>query len=227
MVLLAPSYQNRLSGSDTVKNWEKLRTKLRRNPKKLKHWKKAYDFLAKRLETRYLKPIRDIRKQGDYNGEGFAIMTLLCSLIEFLEATWQGKVYRHYKDLNEGEALKSYEYSNSSRMFTDFLCKKPPFAAVFSRASERKSALAKDFYVKLRCSLLHHASTEGKWLIRVDNENCFYEEREGWRVIDRNKFEKAMKTYLKWYKQQLFHQPKVQEAFIRKMNSLAQVEIEA
>ena len=53
-------------------------------------WECAYkDFFLKRLDDRYFKPLDIIIHNGKNAGEGFSIMAIICSLIEFLESYYQ------------------------------------------------------------------------------------------------------------------------------------------
>src|SRR5712692_10620294 len=73
------------------------------------------DALAKyfrpRLDLRYLNPIKLLQEHGTFQGEGFSILAIQCTLIEFLEATIQGISYRF---LRRDETLGPYEYASSS-----------------------------------------------------------------------------------------------------------------
>lgn len=59
-------------------------------------WAEAFEvFLLKRLESRYLSPIKRLQKEGPGEGEGFTIVSIQCALIEFLAACYEGRIYRH------------------------------------------------------------------------------------------------------------------------------------
>src|SRR5437016_3472151 len=95
-------------------------------------WQKAFeDFFQERLRLRYLNPIRILQQNGTFQGEGFSILAIQCSLIEFLESTVQGLTYRY---LRKGNTLGAYEYSSSRKIFTGFLCNRHPFARQFSES---------------------------------------------------------------------------------------------
>lgn len=208
----------RIAGFKTVSDWKDLRNNIRINPDDQNLWNKAYDLFEERLETRYFKPIRDIKNNDKQNGEGFSIVTVLCSLIEFLETTWSGEIYRYCND----SQLQSSEYNRSKLKFISFFENRPPFDSVFTSTN----GLAQEFYENVRCGLLHEASTKLNWIIRVDNQNEFYEFRDREHVIDRNIFEKRIKEYLKYYKTQLLNHANLQNAFVRKMNGVAGLEID-
>jgi len=206
----------KIAGNKSVKDWKILRNKLRDNFD-ISLWQEAYDFFEIRLNTRYFKPINAIKGQDKYMGEGFSITAILCSLIEFLETTWTGEKYKFCRD-NE---LKDFEYNKSREKFISFLENRPPFSNVFSN----KDDLALQFYQNVRCGLLHEASTKLNWIIRTDNNTEFYEFRDGEHVIDRELFEIKIKEFLKHYKTKLFENIPLQNAFIRKMNSISGLEL--
>ncbi|MGR3301298.1 MAG: hypothetical protein ACUZ8I_02230 [Candidatus Scalindua sp.] len=206
----------KIAGTKSVKDWKILRNKLRDNLDN-SLWLEAYGFFENRLNTRYFNPIDAIKTQDKFIGEGFSITAILCSLIEFLETTWTGEKYRFCAD-NE---LGDYEYNRSKLKFISFLENRPPFSNVFSN----KDGLALQFYENVRCGLLHEASTKLNWIIRTDNNSEFYEFRNGEHVIDRNLFEIKIKEFLKYYRTQLLENVFLQNAFIRKMNSIAGLEL--
>jgi len=80
-----------------------------------------------------------MQEHGTFNGEGFAIAALQCTLIEFLESTEQGinYVYRNADPVQ-------HQDSWSGDVFSSFLTKRRPFAACFDEAA------AKSFYEGMR-----------------------------------------------------------------------------
>jgi hypothetical protein len=135
-----------IAGIKTVGDWKDLKQKLL-GSKDSKLWEKAFkDFFYARLRCRYLRPIDSIKIKEKYLGEGFSIMTILCSLIEYLEATYQGKSYRY---LRRGESLGPHEYNMSKEIFVSFLTQRTPFNSYFD------PHLAEEFYKNVRCGLLH------------------------------------------------------------------------
>ena len=209
-------YEHRIAGDKTVKDWVDMRELLRQNPTRSDLWGQAFDIFYKRIHTRYLEPIEDIVADDKMKGEGFAIMTIVCSLIEALEATWQGEKYTTKLD----HELAAYEYNRSRRKFVSFLVNRPPFRDVFDRP------LAEAFYKNIRCALLHEAETNEDWFIRVDNPMSFYECTNGQHIIDRNRFVDALRNYLHWYRKRLLSDAERQAAFVRKMNSICGLDME-
>lgn len=206
----------KIAGDKSVNDWKILRNKLRDSSNNCL-WQEAYDFFENRLNTRYFNPINAIKNQDKYIGEGFSITAILCSLIEFLETTWTGEKYKLCCD----NKLNDFEYNGSKKKFISFLENRPPFSNVFSD----KDGLALQFYENVRCGLLHEASTKLNWIIRTDNNSEFYEFINGEHVIDRELFEIKLKEFLNHYNTQLLQNVSLQNAFIRKMNSIAGLEL--
>jgi len=207
----------KIAGNKTVLEWKNLRNKLRAKPNDTNLWNEAYEFFDERLQTRYFKAIKDIKDNDELNGEGFSITAILCSLIEFLESTYTGEIYRYCRD----NQLQQYEYNRSKEKFISFFENREPFNTLFTSTN----GLAVGFYENIRCGLLHEASTKSNWIIRVDNNSEFYEYRDGNNVIDRNIFESQIKKYLEHYKTELLLLKELQEAFIRKFNNIAGLDI--
>lgn len=169
------------------------------------------EYFRPRLDLRYLNPIRLLQKHGTFQGEGFSILAIQCTLIEFLEATVQGTSYRF---LRGGETLGPYEYASSSDVFVNFLRRRHPFAAHFG-----DDPIARDFYVGIRCGLLHEARTKNGWRIWANNQTGAIISRER-RIVYRDNFQAALDEFIRWYEAALPRTPELQEAFIRKFNSL-------
>jgi hypothetical protein len=176
-------------------------------------WRKIFEeYFLTRLELRYLAPIRVLQDCGTFQGEGFSIAAIQCSLIEFLESTIQGISYRY---LHRGETLGPYEYSSSSAIFRAFLTTRRPFAAEFDEQ------LAESFYVGVRCALLHEACTRDGWRIHAEHPT-----RAGQivsaseKVLFRNGFQRALLEFIEQYGAALTTSRDMQGAFVRKFNSL-------
>jgi hypothetical protein len=117
-----------IAGWKTADDWRALRSTLiiGGSPDR---WTQAFDqFFRTRLDLRYLNPVRVLQDHGTFQGEGFSILAIQCTLVEFLESTVQGIKYR-YPQI--GESLGTYEYSSSGNVFISFLCKRQPFANDF------------------------------------------------------------------------------------------------
>lgn len=170
-------------------------------------WAEAFDnFFLGRLRSRYLKPIAMLRDKGEWEGEGFTIVSIQCALIEFLAATRAGKNFRHKNP------QPPYEYNRSGELFRDFLCQTAPFSTLFSRAE------TDDFYSNVRCALLHEARTKNGWIIWSGGTAAIDCRR---RIIWRNNFQNTIEDYIKAYGVELTRDVLLQEAFLRKFNDLA------
>ncbi len=175
-------------------------------------WKKAFkSYFQARLSYRYLKPITTLQHSGTTAGEGFSIVAIQCSLIEFLESTLQGKSYRRRR--NGDPPLGQYEYSISSGIFESFLVNRPPFDREFTKP------LAHDFYESVRCGVLHEARTKNGWTILRKSKNGTVVEPD-LKIIYRDNFQSALLEFVEWYKRELPSRRDLQEAFLRKFNSL-------
>jgi len=176
-------------------------------------WQKAFkDYFEERLRLRYLNPIGILKKHGTLQGEGFSILATQCSLIEFLESTVQGLTYRH---LRRGETLGAFEYNDSGTLFKHFLCKRHPFASQFTEP------LATDFYLSIRCGLLHEARTKNGWKVWAEGPPAKILDGAK-RVVYRNNFQVALDEFIAWYDKALLSETELQDAFIRKFDSLCQ-----
>ncbi len=133
-------------------------------------------------------------------------MTLICSLIEFLQSCYEGKGYK----LN---ALESdFEYGKSGEKFKSFLVQHEPFKAVFtkpiSKPEKKIKTFADDFYSNVRCGLLHEAATNNSWVIKAENVSGNSKDfvdinDEGMKIIFRNNFFEAIKDYFTKYKEKI------------------------
>jgi hypothetical protein len=175
-------------------------------------WK---DIIAKfyqgRLQSRYFDPINKLQ-HGPSLGEGFAIVAIQCSLIEFLEGCVQGVNYKYARG---GPPLGSHEYSESMGIFRSFLSTRDPFRNDFT------PALAEDFYRKVRCGLLHEARTHGTWLVhdRHSSGRCLEPTTP---ILYRDNFQRAIESFAKTYAADVPGDPRLRAAFVRKFNHLCQ-----
>jgi hypothetical protein len=174
-------------------------------------WKKAYDeFFVARLNARYLEPIRVLQENGTFSGEGFSIVAIQCSLVEFLETTVRGVSYRYTRD---PKTLGPHEYSSSSTVFTEFLRSREPFRHHFDEAT------AVAFYENIRCGLLHEARTKGGWRIWAESTDGSIVDPNK-KIVYRNDFQTAFQTFITSYGIDLPQSADLQAAFIRKFDAL-------
>lgn len=208
MVTIMRAHDPLISPTKRASDWRDVRKNLTpgSNPQL---WKKVQrDFFASRISERYLRPIEQIQGDGRFRGEGFAIVALQCSLVEFLESTLQGKNYRLKKP---GE----HEYSDSGKMFKSFLQHREPFSADFDGET------SKSFYEDVRCGVLHEARTKKGWIIRAGNFSNRIIDGDN-RIVYRDAFQNALGTFFKWYALALPTEVKLQEAFRRKWDGLCE-----
>lgn len=189
-------------------HWTALSPKLQGGGADAATWEKAVmDFYRGRLQSRYLDAITSIRESGKGQGEGFAVMAIQCSLIEFLESCYQGINYKFKKP------QRPHEYKGSGKLFVSFLTKRPPFKAKFT------PALAREFYESVRCGVLHEASTKGAWRIWMSSGSAKIIDPDK-RIVFRDDFQNALETFIENYCAQVVSSPKLQRAFVRKFNYL-------
>jgi hypothetical protein len=198
----------RIAGQKTNDQWRAMRASLL-STKQVTLWEAAIaEFFLERLKTRYLVPIKTLIEDKKNAGEGFSIVAIQCSLIEFLEATRIGKTYKH--SAKESATV----YSNSKELFLTFLISRVPFSSHFSKAS------ALDFYENVRCGVLHEARTKHGWIILAKGATDAPVDVAG-RSIYRNTFQDALERYIDSYSAELLHDANLQRAFIRKFDDLA------
>lgn len=198
-----------IAGNKTKRDWILLRERLVSGDTEA--WEEAFsDYFNSRLEFRYFHPIQVLQNELHSTGEGFSICAIQCSLIEFLESTAQGKAYRY---LRGNEQLGPFEYGSSKGIFVEFLTTRKPFADYFSEIS------ATDFYISIRCGLLHEARTKNNWRIWATSG------RKGPvnvanKIVYRNEFQDALLQYVSAYGEELQGSKALKDAFIRKFDSL-------
>jgi hypothetical protein len=204
-----------IAGRKTVADWLAIRIDLN-NFAAVDLWESTFtDFFLTRLRERYLNPIDAVKNDGTYSGEGFSIMTILCSLIEFIESTYQGTNYK-YRGRN-APPLQPNEYSFSGEIFQNFLIGHEPFRSRFN------AALADSFYSNVRCGLLHEARTSGRWTIwgRSFDGQQIVEDKGGSLIVFRDDFYDAIKTFVEVdYKNEVLNSSNRKEAFLRKFDRL-------
>jgi hypothetical protein len=169
------------------------------------------NFFQERIETRYFKPIQAIDAIGSSKGEGFSIVAIQCSLIEFLGSTLEGTSYKHRPD--KTKPLGQFEYDDSGDLFVRFLTTAEPFKNSFSEAH------ARDFYKSVRCGLLHEARTKNGWTILSKKAPGACIDAVA-KTIYRRDLQIAFMAFSEWYGKSLPIEKALQEAFIRKFDSL-------
>ncbi len=218
----------KIAGLKTVTDWQKFVPILKKDPSP-ENWNEAYNrFLYERINTRYFKPIELLEDHGKNEGEGFAIVTIQCCLIEFLASIRLRTTFTKpdTKKCNVSDCtnkiIDNTNKINPSKIFTSFIKSNKPFATFFDSSNKADS-----FYHGIRCSLLHDAQTRDKWLIRakVRDEKLPKDALISWngptqkKILFRNNLQQALETYLVEYSKDLQQCKSLQAAFIKKFNS--------
>jgi len=212
-----------IAGLLSANDWRALRKTLKPGADE-DLWKKAFDdYFRQRLSLRYLEPIRRIQERDAFEGEGFSIVAIQCTLVEFLASTIEGKNYR-YRRKGDPE-LTDYEYKNSRDMFVRFLSEHAPFSRYFD------PEIALYFYENVRCPLLHEARTKNGWSIwawcfadglsdelRRDHAPPIDPEL---KIIFRDNLQMLFRRFIDEYGEKVISDVALQEAFIRKFDNLA------
>lgn len=202
------------SRSALPKDWPAIKATVRGDPSQ-DTWAAVADaVLRKRLKRLYFDPIHRLtREPGEPGqGEGFAILTIQCSVLEFLAALRKGWNFRH-GHTHQGE--DNY-YGNSKLLYTTFLSEEEPFAAFFTTRQR-----ADDFYTDIRCGLVHEGQTKNAWRIwrgRASDPLVDFEKK----AIYRDVMQRQIETYLDRYCHELASTVELQDAFIRKFDYLYQ-----
>ncbi len=200
-----------IAGFKTADDWKSSRATLASGNDPA-FWQKAFeDYFHARLSLRYLEPIRVLQENGTFQGEGFSIVAIQCTLIEFLESTVQGRNYRYRR--RGDPPLGPHEYSNGKDLFVRFLSTRTPFDKDFD------THLAREFYENVRCGLLHEARTKGGWTIWAKSPAASLVSATD-KTIYRDNFHAGLLEFIDWYKGALVLDASLQEAFIRKFDSL-------
>lgn len=209
-----------IAGGRTDDQWNMLRPTLEANRNDAALWGAAFDdYHMRRIDTRYFQPIAAIDGLGKSLGEGFAVVALFCSLIEFLETTEQGKNFKPSQPRSPHE----YGSGDSRNLFTSFLEKRIPFQSAFENQSHGSLSLANSFYSGVRCGVLHEAKTCGGWLIRNEGSNALLTTMsDGTVKLHRNRLKPMLDLYLSDFRKRLLAEPATQDAFVRRWNHLCQ-----
>ena len=217
------SFGKRLLDSDTkiaatksVESWIKFRDDILNNEPNI--WQRAYEnYFYQRIKTRYFDPIRFAHKIARSTGEGFAIVTLQCALVEFLGSLIEGKLFTKKE---EGKC-RLFEYNSSKKMMRVFFDWMP--------GSEFENSEFDKFYECIRCGLFHEARTKGDWKIWLStNHKSDVRYSQGKKIsidfankiVYRDLFQNDLYAWVKRYKERLLVDDKLQKAFVRRFDGL-------
>lgn len=222
----------RLFGLKTKGDWINLRTRILADPND-DIWPETIDLLNQRLKTRYFKPIARILGMDLETGEGFAAMTLVCSLLEFLQSCYEGRSFVLYAQPTR------FVYGSSSAEFKSFLEQHAPFQTVFlqpvSAPTNHIQTYADDFYKQVRCGLLHEAATGSGWTIRSTSSSSTQKpfvdvSDENNKIIYREIFVTEIENYCKAYYKKITDNENDQQGYplrdnlCRKFDSLCMID---
>lgn len=200
-----------IAGTRNIQDWKDLASQLDVN--KIDHWDRAFKFFEERITTRYLNPIHRILEMNLNTGEGFAVVNLQCSLIETIECFYNGWIWDSKKVKNEKEEEKTVLYYRDNQnpakydnrevknqdIFIKFFRERVPF--------KDQNINGSDFYIGVRCALLHETQTKKGWLIKKGDiaETRFYDKNEesGVKIIYRSNFQKAIEEVILIYKEEI------------------------
>jgi hypothetical protein len=162
-------------------------------------------FINERYSERFFDPIRYLRNApGNSQGYGFAIMALCCLLVETLECYRKGLPSSHARELDgleksstNKDAPPDYKLVGPFRVRSESV-----FVDFFDDSQHNKyfpRVDGKDFYLKVRCGLLHQAQTKDNW--RVVRAGKFWDSVE--KSINRDEFSARLRECFDGYLKEL------------------------
>lgn len=170
-------------------------------------WEATIDAFEKRISKRYFQTIKYLtQRTGKSIGEGFPILTLECSLIEYLATLKDGMIFKY----NTEPKQKTYYYSKSVKWYKKFLDSADIFEGYFH--GEGKFLDSNDFYLYVRCALIHEAQTRNGWTVNIFNQDktkdginqILFENKK----IYRTALNKALETFFKNFCNEARHKNK-------------------
>jgi|SRR5690606_635111 len=210
----------KIAGKKSVSHWNELKKKLTLQDNY--SWEEAFDFFYTRMQTRYTNPIDEILRIKKFEGEGFAIVNLQCSLIETIECFINGWKFRDnprgWFKKNEIENIKKHK---NSTIFESFFLNRSEFA--------KASIDGYDFYTSVRCGLLHETQTKNNWKIKRNDsrkELDWYSQRDDLKTIYPHQLNCILKSLIIRFKTAIttgkdfdkISNTNLRENFIDKMN---------
>lgn len=209
--------------------WNNIRDKIKGSYVVDENWRESVGLFKSRIQNKFFDPIEEIIKEKKLKGEGFAIVTVQCALIESLAAFRQGKIFNHEKN----KQSPSYEYKGSSELYIDFLNSadifRDNFFTIDSKGKKQigKPFKADDFYKNVRCGLIHEGKTKGNWTInaskkKVKTEKIFIDIKGDIISLYRTILHYRLKEYLDSYCIELVSDDnqKLRKYFARKLDHL-------
>ena len=136
--------------------------------------KQIAKFVYERFRERYLDPALSARTKS-----GFALMAINCLMIESLVSFRQGMTHTRGK-LSEAAFCFFFDQEDT---FADF------------------RGHAHDFYVNVRCGILHQAETTGGWLIHLKKDNVLFDTER--KIVNAKEFTQRLAGCLENYRAEL------------------------
>ncbi|MEI7503869.1 MAG: hypothetical protein WCJ61_11350 [Paludibacter sp.] len=166
-------------------------------------WDKAIDLFETSIENKYLFPLDHVQVNGDEDGEGYSIISIISILIEVLASYRYGQIFQR-------DPVEEYEYNDSKNLYKGFLKDIPDFKRSFEGIKLRSEYDVEnfdcylDFYWNVRCSLLHGGQLRNNWIISSyesndKNDIIFIKERGDKKVIYRNILINVINSYFTDY----------------------------
>lgn len=186
----------RISPEYTVDHWNALSFTVEED------WQKAVNILEDRLRGRFFDIVEKIEH---HEFAGFAVLALDCLLIETLQQFRQGR--------NETPTRQSPRY------FVDFLTQ-TSFGKHFDEPT------AEQFYVQVRCGILHQAEVKKNSRVRIDTDEMVRLTPDGQgMIINRKKFHQELETVFEQYLAELRNPANSEQRahFRAKMNHICRV----
>lgn len=131
------------------------------------------DFVVERFQERYLQPALSARTKS-----GFSLMAINCLMIESLVSFRRG--WKETRRLSESA-------------FCFFFDREDAFADFRGHAHE--------FYVNIRCGILHQAETTGGWLIHLKRDRFLFDVEH--KVVNAREFTERLAGCLNDYRTEL------------------------
>jgi hypothetical protein len=168
-------------------------------------FEEVYLIYIERIKNRYFRPIELLRDYKDSSdGFGFSMVAILCSLIEFLQSTIDGKFHQlSYKDefkvkypILESVGCIHYYGGGGRNEFIEFLKELNTSFKDNPIYSKDYDTVAREFYSCVRCALLHDACTSGNWIIREQSDKDLILDISNpeEKILYRNKFYELIKN---------------------------------
>lgn len=211
-------------------NWIKTRNKLNSNQYD-ENWETVFSIFNDRINDKFFSSIELLIDNGNKSGNGFSILSLECLLIELFATFKSGEIHNARYD---EKSDPSYQFKDSSRVYTEFLYNCSIFENHFYKIDESEGKIlntpfnAMDFYTDVRCGLLHEGKTKKKWTINLkpkgENNDIFIKETGSKIKVYRTVLYMKLKKYLAQYLDELRgenNESKIlRNNFARKMDNL-------